>query len=196
MCFGYSAFGQNSPENSLVFLKAPIKIIAHTDSNIFLLGKKPDSKGLIDFYVSKHGIGKNSVKFDVCLNYNKLFDGKFDPDNFRYKTFQCKNKIIILFDVIISEKKTLIGKWIDFNGNVSEAVVVDDIDMKDDNLSSCKYNLDITDKGDLFVSIRRVYKSGYQRDKCFLVDENFSKLWQYDFPKINSWKEVNIISDI
>lgn len=194
-CFSY-LFGQNSPENSLVFLKVPIRIIAHTDSSIFLLGKKADPSGIVDFYVSKHNVGKNSVKFDVCLNYNKLFDGKFDPDNFRYKTFQCKNRIVIFFDVIISEKKTLIGKWIDFNGNVSEAIVVDDIDMKDDNLSSCKYNLDITDKGDLFISIRRVYKSGYQRDKCILVDEKFSKLWQYDFPKINSWKEINIISDI
>lgn len=196
ICLSGSDFAQNSPENSLVFLKVPIKIIAHTDSSIFLLGKKPDSKGIIDFYVSKHSIGKNSIKFDVCLNYNKLFDGKFDPDHFRYKTFQCKNRMVILFDVIISQKKTLIGKWIDFNGNVSEAVVVDNIDMQDDNLSSCKYNLDITDKGDLFISIRRVYKSGFQRDKCFLMDENFSKLWQYDFPKINSWKEINIISDV
>ncbi|MFO0321576.1 MAG: hypothetical protein ACK504_04015 [Bacteroidota bacterium] len=177
-------------------MKVPIDIIGHTDSSLFLLGKKSDSLGVKDFYVSKHSVGKNSVKFDTCLNFQKLFNGKFNPDNFRYRTFQCKNKIVILFDVIISEKKTLIGKWIDYNGKVSEAVVVDKIDMKDDNLSECNYKMELTDKGDIFISVRRTYKSGYQRDRCKLVDENFSKLWEYDFPKINSWKEVNIISDI
>ena len=194
LCF--NVIGQNVPEKSMVFLKEPIKIIAHTDSSLFLLGKKTNAEGLADFYVSKHSAGNNSVKFDACLNYNKLFDGKFNPDDFRYKTFQCKNKIVILFDVIISEKKKLIGKWIDFYGNVSEAIVIESIDMKDDNLSACKYNLDLTDKGDILISIRRTYKSGYQRDKCILVNEDFSKLWEYDFPKINSWKEVNIIADI
>ena len=194
--FSNGIFSQISPEHSLVFSKVPIKIIAHTDSSIFLLGKKADTNGVVDFYISKHSAGKNSVKFDVCLNYSKLFNEKFDPDNFRYKTFQCKNKIVVFFDVIIAEKKTLIGKWIDFNGNVSESIVIDNIDMNDNNLSSCEYNLNITDKGDLFISLRRVYKSGYQRDKCLLVNENFSKLWQYEFPKINSWKEINIISDI
>lgn len=194
--FSCNFFGQDSSIVSSLYLKVPIKIIGHTDSSLYLLGKRINPKAPKDFYVSKHSVGNNSVKFDMCLNYDKLFDGKFNPNNFRYKTFQCKNKIVILFDVIISEKKTLVGKWIDFYGNVSDAIVVDNIDMKDDNLSACNYNLNLTDKGDIFISVRKTYKSGYQRDRCILVDENFTKLWEYDFPKINSWKEVNIISDI
>lgn len=194
ICFNF--FAQNSPEKSLVFLKAPIEIIAHTDSSLFMLGKKENAIGQVDFYVSKHSVGNNSVKFDVCLNYNKLFDGKFNPENFKYNVFQCKNKVLILFDIVISERYTLIGKWIDFDGNVSEAYVLDYIEIKDDNLNACEYNLSLTERKDILISLSKYYESGYQRDKCILMDENFTKLWTYDFPKINSRNELNIISDI
>ena len=174
----------------------PLKIVAHTDSSIFVLGKKANMKGEWDFYVSKHSVNSNKTVFEICLNYSKLFDGKFNPDNFRYSTYQCNNKFVIFFDVIIAEKKNLIGKWIDFNGNISEAFVVDRIDMTDDNLSSGKYYVDLTSKKDLLISVRRSYKSGYQRDKCILMKEDLTKIWEYEIPKINCKREVNIISDI
>lgn len=191
-------FGQTSAKENTgsIFYKIPIEIVAHTDSSLFLLGKRTDSTGAKDFYISKHSVGNNSLKFDVCLNFSSLFDGKFNPDNFRYKCFQCNDKIVIFFDVIISEKKTLIGKWIDFSGKVSDAVVIDKIDMSDKNLINCSYNVDLTNKKDLLISIRRTYKSGYQRDKCILMNEVFLKLWEYELPKINCHKEVNIISEI
>ena len=187
---------QNSPETSLIFTKEPIKIIAHTDSSLFLLGKKENSNGVIDLYVSKHTIGKKSIKFDTCLNFNKLFDGNFNPDAFKYKTFQCDDRIVFLFDIIITQKKTLIAKWIDFNGKMSDAIVIDKTDITDKNLNNCQYNLNLTINNDILVTLRRRYNSGYERDKCILLDETLEKIWEYDLPKINCKREVNIITDI
>jgi hypothetical protein len=39
---------------SSIFNTTPIKIVAHTDSSIFLLGKKEVSKGKYDLFISKH----------------------------------------------------------------------------------------------------------------------------------------------
>ncbi len=178
---------------SSIFNTIPIKIVAHTDSSIFLLGKKEVSKGKYDLFISKHSVGTKSLKFDTCLNFIKLFNGKFQPENFKAKYFQADNSIVVLFDLFIGEKKTLIGKRVDFNGKVSESFIIDQIDMSDKNMKDCRYELMQTIKGDILITIRRSYKSGYERDKCILIKEGFSKIWEYDFPKINSWTEVNLL---
>lgn len=193
-CLLLSVAGLKAQERQLQPI--PIKTVAHTDSSIFLLSKRTNVKGEWDFYITRYSVNNNKADFESCLNYSKLFDGKFNPENFKYTTFQCNNKLVVFFDVILADKKTLIGKWIDFNGKVSEALVVDKIDMTDDNLSNCKYSVDLTSKKDLLVSVRRSYKSGYQRDKAILMKEDLVKIWEYEMPKINCKREVNIISDI
>lgn len=181
---------------SSIFNTTPIKIVAHTDSSVFLLGKKEVSKGKYDLFISKHSVGNKSLKFDTCLNFRKLFNEIFEPDKFEGVFFQCDNKILILFDLVIDKNKLLYAKWVDFNGSVSGTYLVDSIGSINKNFGYGIYNLDITPQNDILVTVRRWYFSGYQRDRCFLLDETLEKLWQYDFPKINFEKQVNIIADI
>ncbi len=186
--------GETEYDTSSIFSKVPIKIVAHTDSSLFMLGKKAYEKRKFDLYISKHTAYKKSIDFDTCLNFSKLFSEDFNPDNFRYSTFQCNDKIVIIFDAIIGDKKTVIAKTIDYKGKVSEALVLDESDLSNTNLKECKYFYSLTTKNEILITLRRTYKSGYQRDKCILYDSRLSKLWDYELPKINSHIDVNLIA--
>lgn len=197
ICWGFSQciFAQeNTASKDFDDHKEPIRIVAHTDSSLFMLGKKAYAKGKFDLYISKHTAHKKFIDFDTCLYFSKLFSEKFDPDNFRYSTFQCNENIVIVFDAIIGDKKTVIAKTIDFKGKVSEAFVLDESDLSNSNLKECKYFYSLTTKNEILITLRRTYKSGYQRDKCILYDGRLSKLWDYELPKINSHIEVNLIA--
>ncbi len=192
--FVAGSYSQNG-EDSVYIATSPVKIVAHTDSSIFLLTKKrKHSDRQWDFYISKHTAYKKSVDFDTCLAFGSLFNGKFNPDIFNYSALQCNNNLVILFDAVISGKKTLLGKIIDFNGKVSGAFKIDETNLNDPNMSDCKYLYSLTSKKDILVTVRRTYRSGYQRDKCLLLNSRLIKIWEYELPKINALKEVNVVA--
>ena len=192
-CFiGNTIFSQSGllittydPQNELS------KIVSHTDSSLFILKIKKYDKGKYDFYISNHSVNSNAIKFDTCLNISKLFGGKFDAKTFRYHAFQCKENIIFVFDVYFGAHKKVLAKAINFYGIVSDAFVLDDSDLSNTELMECNYYYELTDKKELLITLRRKYKSGFQRDKCILYTEYMNKLWEYEFPKINYHYEVN-----
>lgn len=171
-------------------------IVAHTNSSLVLLKIRAYEKGKYDFYVSNHPANKNEVKFDTCLHIAKLFGGKLDPKTFKYRSFQCKESIIFVFDVYVGTHKKVIAKAVNFNGIVSDAFVLDDSDLSNTELMECNYTYELTDKKELLITLRRKYKSGFQRDKCILYTEYMNKLWEYEFPKINHHYEVNVLTTV
>lgn len=176
--------------------RIPIKLVAHTDSSLFILGKKAYAKNKYDLYIAKYSAYKKAIDFDTSLHLSKLFSGKFNPDNFRYSSFQCNNNIVIIFDVIIGNNKTIIAKTIDFTGKVSDSFVVDEMDISNSNFLQSEYDYTLTTKKEILISIRRRYKSGFQRDKCILIDSRLRKLWEYELPKINPNVATNYIIDV
>lgn len=173
-----------------------MSLVAHTDSAIFLLSIKAYEKGKRDFYVSNHPVNKNAIKFDTCLHIAKLFGGKLDTKTFKYSIFQCKENIIFVFDVYVGSHKKVLAKTINFNGNVSDVFVLDDSDISSNELLECNYYYELTDKKELLITLRRKYKSGFQRDKCILYTEYMNRLWEYEFPKINYHYEVNVLTTV
>ncbi|MBI3518727.1 MAG: hypothetical protein HY062_05155 [Bacteroidetes bacterium] len=176
----------HDPQNELS------KVVAHTDSSLFLLNIKQYEKGKYDFYVSKHQAYKTNIGFDTCLYIAKLFNGKLDARTFKHSIFQCKENLLFVFDVYAGSHRKVIAKAISFNGNVSDAFVLDDCDLSNTELIECIYTYELTDKKELLITLRRKYKSGFQRDKCILYTEYMSKLWEYEFPKISYHYNVNI----
>lgn len=172
------------------------RIVAHTDSSLFVLNIKSYEKGKFDFYLSKHQAYKNELLFDTCLRIAKLFDGKLDAKTVKYSAFQCKEHIIFVFDVFIGSHKKVIAKTIHFNGKVSDAFILDDSDISSSELLECNYRYELTDKKELLITVRRKYKSGYQRDKCILYTEYMNKLWDYELPKINYHYDVNVLTSV
>lgn len=173
----------------------PIKIVAHRDSALYLLSIRTDKQGKWEYYISCHSINTKS-NFESCLQIGQLFDGKQDPYKLKYKIFACNNNIVFTFDVIINGQKTLIGKLISYDGTVSAAVVLDKMDMNQENLSECHYVVRKTYTKDISVQLIRTYKSGFQRDKCFLFSDRFEKIWEFELPKINAHENFNVIADI
>jgi len=170
--------------------------VAHTDSSLFVLNIIQYKKGKYDFYISKRQAFKSQVSFDTCLHIDQLFDGKLDARTFKYSIFQCKESILFVFDVYAGLHKKVIAKSINFNGKVSDAFVLDDCDLSNSELMECIYTYELTDKKELLITLRRKYKSGFQRDKCLLYNENFNKLWDYEFPKINYHYNVNVLTTV
>jgi hypothetical protein len=173
-----------------------VRIVAHTDSSILLLCIKAYEKGKSDFYISNKPVNKNIPKFDTCLQIAKLFGGKLDPKTFKHRVFQCNDHVIFVFDVYVGTHKKVIAKAINFNGIVSDAFVLDDSDLSNTELMECNYTYELTDKKELLITLRRKYKSGFQRDKCILYNEHMNKLWEYEFPKINHHYEVNVLTTV
>jgi hypothetical protein len=176
--------------------KIPIKLVAHTDSSLFILGKKAYAKNRYDLYIAKYSAYKKVIDFDTSLHFAKLFSGKFNPDNFKYATFQCDHNMVIIFDAIIGNNKTIIAKTIDFTGKVSDSFIVDEMDISNANFLESVYDYDLTAKKDILITIKRRYKSGYQRDKCILIDGHLKKIWDYELPKINPHVATNYIAEV
>lgn len=172
------------------------KVVAHTDSSIFVLNIIQYQKGKYDFYISKYQAYKTKIGFDTCLHIAKLFDGNIDARTFKYSIFQCKESILFVFDVYIGSHRKVIAKAINFNGNVSDAFVLDDCDLSNTELMECVYSYELTDKKELLITLRRKYKSGFQRDKCILYTEFMNKLWEYEFPKVNYHYNVNVVATV
>ncbi len=199
-CFFVFCCGLNqiiySQEKDFDDRKIPIKLVAHTDSSLFILGKKAYAKNRYDLYIAKYSAYKKVIDFDTSLHFAKLFSEKFNPDNFRYSTFQCDNNIVIIFDVIIGNNKTIIGKTIDFTGKVSDSFVIDEMDISNSNFLQSEYDYRLTTKREILITIKRRYKSGFQRDKCILIDGRLKRLWDYELPKINPHVATNFIGDV
>lgn len=192
-------FGQQTQTTSNMTVGTeiePIKIVAHTDSSIFLLGKKTNEKGEWDFYITKYTAYKDKIEFNVCLNLAKVFKGGINPNSTNFEFKQGKNHIELLFTAVNQQNKILFGKIINFDGNVSDAFVLDRTNYTDDNIKECEYKFFSTNKKNILVHVNRIYKSGYRRDKCVLLDEMFNKIWEYELPKLNAVSEENIIVDI
>lgn len=194
---GNSIFSQSGvlitthePQNELS------NVVAHTDSSIFVLKIIQYKKGKYDFYISKYQAYKTNIGFDTCLHIDKLFDGKLDARHLKYSVFQCKESILFVFDVYSGSHKKVIAKSINFNGNVSDAFVLDDCDLSNTELMECIYTYELTEKKELLITLRRKYKSGFQRDKCLLYTEYMNKLWEYEFPKINYHYNVNVLATV
>jgi hypothetical protein len=194
---GNSFFSQSSvlitthdPQNELS------RVVAHTDSSLFVLNIIQYKKGKYDFYISKYQAYKSNIGFDTCLHIAKLFDGNLDARTFKYSIFQCKESILFVFDVYAGSHKKVIAKAINFNGHVSDAFILDDCDLSNSELMECIYTYELTDKKELLITLRRKYKSGFQRDKCLLYTEYMNKLWEYEFPKINYHYNVNVLATV
>lgn len=197
-CFiGNTIFSQSGllittqdPQNELS------KVVAHTDSSLFILNIKKYEKGKYDFYISKYSAYKTNIDFDTCLHIAKLFGGNLDARTFKYSIFQCKESILFVFDVYSGFHRKVIAKAINFNGNVSDAFVLDDCDLSNTELMECIYSYELTDKKELLITLRRKYKSGFQRDKSILYTEYMNKLWEYEFPKVNYHYNVNVLATV
>lgn len=197
-CFiGINVFSQSGllitthdPQNEMS------KVVAHTDSSIFVLNIIQYQKGKYDFYITKYQAYNSKICFDTCLQINKLFDGKIDVRTFKYSIFQCKESILFVFDVYSGSHRKVIAKAINFNGNVSDAFVLDDCDLSNTELMECIYTYELTDKKELLITLRRKYKSGFQRDKSILYTEFMNKLWEYEFPKVNYHYNVNVLATV
>lgn len=174
----------------------PIKIIAQTDSSVFFVGKKIAEKGIWDLYISRRSAFKDSIAFEVCLNVRKVYNGSFNIDNVNFEYMQCKNNIIFLFTAISPSNKILFAKMISFEGEVSEAFVLDRTDYTNENLESCTYNYFLTDKKNILIFNQRSYASGFERDKCILVDNFLNKIWEYELPAIDAHNQENLIADV
>lgn len=198
LCFVcYSIFGQSAIViNTYEPKNQSVRIAAHTDSSIFLLSIKSYDKGKRDFYISNKPVNKNTRQFDTCLHIAKLFGGKLDTKTFKYSIFQCKDNIIFVFDVYMGTHKKVIAKVVNFNGDVSDAFILDDSDLSNIELMECNYTYELTNKKELLITLRRKYKSGFQRDKCILYNEYMNKLWDYELPKINYHFDVNVIATV
>jgi hypothetical protein len=197
-CFiGVNAFAQSG---ILITTHEPnnesSKIVAQTDSSFFVLNINEFEKGKSDFYVTKHQAYKTKVEFDTCLHIAKLFAGKLDAKKFKYSIFQCKENLLFVFDVYAGSHKKVIVKTINFNGDVSDAFVLDDCDLSNTELTECIYSYELTDKKELLITLRRKYKSGFQRDKSILYTEYMNKLWEYEFPKVNYHYNVNVLATV
>lgn len=174
----------------------PIKIVAHTDSNIFILGKKKNENNEWDFYVSRYSSQDKGVDFNVCLDLTKVFKGGINPNSGSFEFFQGKNNIVLLFTAVNQSNKILFGKIIGLDGNVSEAFVIDKTDYTDKNIESCEYKSFSTNKKNILVHVKRAYKSGFERDKCILLDPFLNEVWSYELPELNAKKAENIIVDV
>lgn len=192
-------FGQQTQTTSNMTVGTeiePIKIVAHTDSSIFLLGKKTNEKGEWDFYITKYTAYKDKIEFNVCLNLAKVFKGGINPNSTNFEFMQQKNHIVLLFTAVNQQNKILLGKIIGYDGDVSEAFVLDKTDYTNDNLEKCEYDYYNTSKKNVLVHIEREYKSGFKRDKCILLDPFLNKIWEYELPQLNAKTEENIIVDV
>lgn len=174
----------------------PIKIIAQTDSSVFFVGKKIAEKGIWDLYVSRRSAFKNGIDFEVCLDLRKIYNGSFNIDNVNFEYLQCKNNIVFLFTAISPSNKILFAKIISYDGEVSETVVLDRTDYTDENLESCSYNYYLTSKKNILIFNQRAYKSGFQKDRCILIDNFLNKIWEYELPAINAHNQENLIADV
>ena len=202
LCFIYvNLRAQNTSEYKFGRMN-PTKIIAHTDSSLFVIGKNLNQDSVFDLFISKHHALNKQFDFEKCLNINKVFKGKFKVDNISFEYMQCKNSIVVLFTAVSQENKLLFAKTISFDGVISEAFVIDKTDYTNDNLETCEYSFFQTTKKDILVFVQRSYKSGFKRDKCFLINEKLDKLWERELPKVivgkqmDSEGELNILADI
>ncbi|MES2513393.1 MAG: hypothetical protein V4580_04585 [Bacteroidota bacterium] len=174
----------------------PIKIIAQTDSSVFFVGKKIAEKNIWDLYISKRSAFKDSIDFEVCLDVRKIYNGSFNIDNVNFEYMQSKNNIIFLFTAISPINKILFAKIISYEGEVSEPYIIDRTDYTNENLESCSYSYYLTSKKNILVFNQRAYKSGFERDKCILLDNFLNKVWEYELPAINAHNQENLIADV
>lgn len=189
-CFIVSSICIDAQKNFLVN-----KIVAHTDSSIYILNAVKKNKKW-DLYIKRKTIGSDTSVFETCLNLNKLYDGNFKPFEFRHQIYQCKNNIVLVFFSDLGNSKIAIGKLISYNGNVSEAFIIDKTENINNNIIKSFYYTMLTSRNEILLTAKRTFSSGFQRDKCILLDENLQKIWEYDFPKINTKTQTNIISDV
>ena len=173
-----------------------VKLVAHADSSLFIISIKGYEKSKRDFYISNHPLNKNEFAFDTCLHISNLFDGKLDTKTFKYSIFQCNENLIFVFDVYAGTHKKVIAKVINFTGKVSDAFVLDDSDLSNTELMECNYSYRLTEKKELLITLRRKYKSGFQRDKFILYDEYMNKLWDFEPPKISYHYQVNVLEGV
>ncbi len=197
--FNINLFCQKNETSSNMTIggnKQLIKIIAHTDSNLFVVSSKLNPSGVLDFYVSKHGSVKSKPLFDTCLFLSKIFKEGINPASNSFEFIQAKNQINLLFTAVGESGKILLGKIISYNGYVSEAFVIDKTSYANNDLERCDYKIYSTNKKSILVHVNRIFKNGFCKDKCILLDKNLNKIWDYDMPTLNAKTDENIIADV
>lgn len=154
-------------------------ILAHDDTCMYALFEKKIYANKFELYISKYSVNTKGPIFTVSFGVQSTVTNNPSID-----VITLKNDFVILYSTISTGNKYLIAKTISKNGVLSDAKIIDRTIIEDDNLKSVNYKYTKTSSDEILIRNIKKYKSGFQRDKVILINNNLFTVWAKELPKL------------